>query len=82
MEECSECEKQRKDRKVRIRKMSAINDMDPFPNGYPTDLPELTEIEEMLIARVHVVMKSYRLENGGQGFKGNVLNMEQTHRRC
>jgi len=31
----------------------------------------------MLIARVHVVMQSYRLSNGIQGFKGHVVNIEQ-----
>ena len=31
----------------------------------------------MLISRVHVVMKCYRLESGSIGCKGNVLNLEQ-----
>ena len=41
------------------------------------NLPELSEIEEMLISRVHVVIKCYRLESGSIGCKGNVLNLEQ-----
>ena len=40
-------------------------------------LPKLTDIEEMFIARVHVVMKVYRLSKGAIGCQGNMLNMEQ-----
>ena len=45
--------------------------------GYPHWLPKLTVIEEMLIARVHVVMKSYILKNGQYGYRGHCLNVEQ-----
>ena len=31
----------------------------------------------MFIARVHVVMKVYRLSKGSIGYKGNIINMEQ-----
>jgi len=40
-------------------------------------LPQLSNIEEMFIDRVHVVMKVYRLDKGRIGYKGNILNMEQ-----
>ena len=40
-------------------------------------LPKLTDIEEMSIARVHVVMKVCRLSKGDIGHQGNMLNMEQ-----
>ena len=55
------------------------NDQDPFPTGcpYPLHLPTLTEIEEMLIARVHVIMKCCRLHNGAVGYSGQVLNIKQ-----
>ena len=51
--------------------------MDPFPNGYPEGLPELTAVEEMLIAKVFVVMQMYRISgNGAVGYKGHCLNMQ------
>ena len=77
--ECFHCDKQRRDKDVAVRKFAADNDMDPVPDGqdYPWHLPQLSEIEEMLIAQVHVIMKCYRLQNGSIGYKGQVLNMEQ-----
>jgi hypothetical protein len=55
----------------------AKNDADPFPKGYPWHLPHLSMLEEMLIARIHAVMKVYTLTGGALGYKGNVMNMEQ-----
>ena len=40
-------------------------------------LPELSAMEESLIARNYFFMKSYILSNGTMGFRGQVLNMEQ-----
>ena len=52
-------------------------DPDPESTKIMLVLPKLTGIEEMLIARVHVVMKVYRLSKGAIGHQGNMLNMEQ-----
>ena len=83
---CQRCQKEKKKKLYYI--LSEENDMDPFPwkngkGGFPSHLPVLTEIEEMLIARTHVVMKCYRLHDGavghkGQvGYKGQCLNIDQ-----
>ena len=40
-------------------------------------LPELNNIEEILITRVQPVMKVFKLEKGRIGYNGNVLNIEQ-----
>ena len=45
--------------------------------GYPHHLPKLNAIEEMSIALVNVIMKSYRLANGTMAYKGQILNIEQ-----
>ena len=51
---------------VGVRLMSKENTMDPDPESLKImlTLPKLTDIEEMLIARFHVVMKVYRLSKG------------------
>ena len=52
--------------------------MDPFVNSYPYDLPILSDIEEIVISKVFVVMRVYRLKGSNSvGYKGNVLNIEQ-----
>ena len=54
--------------------------MDPFPGTgtYPFHLPKLTIIEEMLIAKAHVIMSVYRLKKSGTVvYRGNVLNVQQ-----
>eukprot|EP00957_Ditylum_brightwellii_P203015 15332872-Ditylum_brightwellii.AAC.2 len=51
--------------------------MDLFANGYPHHLSKFTQIEEMLIARVYPVMKTYWLQSGTVGCKGNGLNIEE-----
>ena len=61
-------------------KFSFVNDMDPFPGTctYPFHLPKLTMIEEMLIAKAHVIMAVYRLRQSGTVvYRGNVLNVQQ-----
>ena len=53
--------------------------MDPIPelNSILLQLPELTDIEEMFIARVHALMKAHRLSRGSIGYQGNMINMRQ-----
>ena len=51
--------------------------MDPWPRLDHLKLPRLNDIEQMLIATVHPYMRVYRLEGGGVGYKGQVLNVEQ-----
>ena len=43
----------------------------------PEELQGLTEIEEMLIARVFPVISVYRLRGGQHGYRGNVINFPQ-----
>ena len=75
--ECQKCERTRKDAKIRL--MSNENTMDPIPelNTILLQLPELTGTEQMLIARVHVVIKACRLSKGNIGHQGNMLNTDQ-----
>ena len=47
------------------------------PGEVPHELLGLTEIEEMLIARVFTVMTVYRLRGGQNGYWGNVINFPQ-----
>ena len=52
--------------------------MDLFVNSYPYDLPILSDIEEIIISKVFVVMRVYRLKwSNSVGYKGNVFNIEQ-----
>ena len=64
--ECHVCERTRKMEDVKVRLMSKENTMDPDPESTKIMLllPKLTDIEEMFIARVHVVVKVYRLSKG------------------
>ena len=57
------------------KKFSAGNMMDP--GEVPEELQGLTEIEEMLIARVFPVMSVYKLRGGQYGYRGNVINFPQ-----
>ena len=52
-----------------------LNDMDP--HTVPECLQNLTQIEEMLIARVCPVMCIYRKHGGQRGYKGHVINFPQ-----
>ena len=51
--------------------------MDPWPHLDFLKLPKLNDVSQMLIAQVHPFMRVYRLEGGGVGFKGQILNVEQ-----
>jgi len=51
--------------------------MDPKLYLISNQLPVLNDIEEMFIAKVHIVMSVYCISKGNIGYKGNVLNMQQ-----
>ena len=56
------------------KKFSVENNMIPSP--FPEAIQGLTQIEEMLIARVFPVMQVYTRPRGGQrSYKGHVLNL-------
>ena len=61
--------------KIMPHKFSAENNMDP--GNVPDELQGMTEIEEMLIAKVFTVMSVYRLRGGQYGYRGNVINFPQ-----
>ena len=56
---------------------SSENNIEPKLYLMNDQLPKLNDIEEMFIARVHVVISMYRLSKGNIGYKGNVLNIQQ-----
>jgi len=66
--ECRRCHAE----KSSTKKFSAENNMDP--GEVPEELKDLSEIEEMLIARVFPVLSVYRLRGGEHGYHGNVIN--------
>src|SRR5579859_7372235 len=68
---CLRCYKE----KSPIKKFLAENNMDP--GDVSEELKGLSEIEEMLIAQVFVVMSVYRLRGGQNGYRGNVINFPQ-----
>ena len=47
------------------------------PGTVPAELQDLTEVEEMLIARAFPIMCVYRKHGGQRGYKGHVLNLPQ-----
>ena len=69
--ECIRCSR---DKNV-VKKFSTANDMHPGP--VPECLQNLTQVEEMLIARVSPIMYIYRKHGGQRGYKGHVLNLTQ-----
>src|SRR4051794_38728929 len=69
--ECRRCYTE----KASPKKFSAENNMDP--GEVPEELQGLSEIEEMLIARVFPVMSVYRLRGRQHGYRGNVINFPQ-----
>ena len=67
------CKRCKRDKGV-PKKFSIENDMKPSP--VPPALQGLTQIEEMLIARIFPVMQVYTRPRGGQrSYKGHVLNL-------
>ena len=47
------------------------------PSPVPSELKNLTSLEERLIARVCPIAKCVRLKGGQRGYKGHVINVEQ-----
>ncbi|CAG8483324.1 16666_t:CDS:2 [Rhizophagus irregularis] len=58
-----------------VKKFSADNNMDP--GDVPEELRDLTEIEEMLIARIFPIVSVYCLRGGQYAYRGNVINFPQ-----
>ena len=54
------------------KKFLADNNIDP--GEVPEKLKELTEIKEMLIVQVFIVMTVYRLKGKQNSYKENVIN--------
>ena len=75
--ECRKCVSDINKTMMKTRACAIENDMDPKIDSMYHLLPHLSNIEEMFIARVYVVMKVYRLDKGRIGYKGNILNVEQ-----
>ncbi len=61
--------------KNEIKRFSADNNMDP--GEVPEELQGLTEIEEMLIARIFPIVSVYCLRGGQYAYRGNVLSLKK-----
>jgi hypothetical protein len=66
---CARCK--RVDRNNDVYKFSAANNMHP---GEMPDLPELSQTEEMLIARVHVFIEVRRVRGQQYKYSGHIVN--------
>ena len=66
---CARCI--RKDGDTTIKFFSKENCLDPGPKA---DLPELTQVEEMLIARVHPFMEVRQVRGAQYKYTGHVVN--------
>ena len=62
---------------IEICALSSENDLDPKIYLVNNILPTFSNIEEMFIDRIHVVMKVFKLEKGAIGYKGNTLNIQK-----
>ena len=71
---CSRCFRDKKTPK----KMSVENSM--IPSSVPEELKNLTQIEEMLIARALPIMRVYIKPGGQRGFSGHCINLPQNVR--
>ena len=69
--ECLRCSRD----KCNPKKFSNTNNM--HPGSVPECLQNLTQVEEMLIARVSPIMYVYKKHGGQRGYKGHVLNLSQ-----
>jgi hypothetical protein len=56
-------------------KYCGANNMDP--GDVPSELKDLTFIEELLIARVHPLISVFKLKGLQYGYRGNVINFPQ-----
>ncbi len=72
---CHRCTKDRSVNPDGPTLWSAENDMDPL--CLPTNLPELSLAEEMLIARAHVTMEFRRVKEHQYKYTGHVVNFVQ-----
>ena len=68
---CTRCKRDTNE----VKRYSRDNDM--WPGEVPECLRDLTQIEEMLIARACPIMSVYRKHGGQRGYKGHVLNLPQ-----
>ena len=68
---CFRCKRDKNNPKT----YSMENNMNP--GSVPQCLLDLTQIEEMLIARVTPIMYVYRKQGGQRGYKGHILNLSQ-----
>ena len=59
------------------KKFSAGNQMIPSCTCIPNELQDLTQIEEMLIARALPIMNVYVKPGGQRGFSGHCINLPQ-----
>jgi len=80
-EECTKCYTSRK-KNGGIRKMTAENNMDPFPaikGGFNWDLfrRNISVVEEMITSPILSIFKAYILPSGNYKYQGNVINYEQ-----
>ena len=68
---CSRCSRDKKSPK----KFSCENSM--IPSSVPHELQNLTQIEEMLIARALPIMRVYIKPGGQRGYSGHCINLPQ-----
>jgi hypothetical protein len=68
---CNRCQRDKHNPKL----YSAENDMDP--GTVPPCLQDMTQIEELLIARACPIMTVYHKHGGQLGYSGHVLNLPQ-----
>lgn len=68
---CNRCKRDKRTPKL----FSAENDI--HPGQVPPWLENLTQIDEMLIARASPIMCVYRKKDGQRGYSGHVLNLPQ-----
>ena len=60
---------------MKIRTLLSENDLDPKLYLVNNILPPLSNIKEMFLAHIHVIMTIFKLEKGTISYKGNVLNI-------
>ena len=69
------CQKCSKDKAIPSEKFSDQNFM--IPSAVPLELQELTQVEEMLIARAIPIMRVYVKPGGQRGYSGHCINLPQ-----
>ena len=68
---CSRCSRDKKS----LKKFSCKNSM--IPSSVPNELQNLTQVEEMLIARALPIMRVYVKPGGQRGYSGHCINLPQ-----